>query len=410
MTTLREALDIVGEPSGSAFELARRVLKPVVFGIPGGTRLSLTDILRRASWWTEEKRIFCPIVLESSPLGGHCLVTVRGNGDWRIDLHMENLKGLPSYDFAVSALVKRPKSAYAFAMRLGGSVGGQIEGGMLTYDNHDQGNNSSLMLDWDSFEDCAVTLRVDPDESGFVGGIKKIAVAALAWFVGSLAVGPGTALIVLLSAELFDAAPMTFSPSLVTGLLVGGAVLLIGGPSYILYAVVAGSAAGGLMWQRPLEDEERALADQVFKGSLDFSRIYITRLFNPAEPSRAFVVPVGPDIWINLGEKFLDPIGTSSDRKTLVHELVHAWQLIHETFSPDIISDWLVNRFQSKDDAYWYPEDGSTPWDDLNIEGQASAVAGWYSNVAPDLDSVRAFSSPLFHYVHDHIRAARWVD
>lgn len=404
MTTFHEALDIVGVTSGSANDLAQSVLPKIVLD----TELprSLAELTKRASWWIEEKRILADIRPAGTPLGGWCEFVIKGSGDWRYDVYIENLRGLPSYNFSVTSVLTSPSSRLAFSAQLSGHVGGQIEGGELSFYQVDQGTNRSLRDFWDSLRDAGMTVHLTPEESGVVGFLQDVAVGFLAYFVSFVAAGPQVAAFVLLSGELVEHAPVTFKPDVLSGLAVGGAVVLIGGPTYLLYAVAAGAATYNSFRSEKLNPEARALAESVFRGTLDYDRIYITNLENMTDPGRAMCVPVGMDIWINLGARYFDPIGNLANQTTVVHELVHAWQIIHNTFDPDDMSDFLLNALPFGDDPYAFPPDGSTPWSDLNIEGQAAAVGEWFraSQAVGGVDSVPAQSSPLFHYVRDHIR------
>lgn len=407
MLTLSEALEITGVATGSTVDLAQAVLPAASFKAPGPR--SLATLLMRASWWQQEIPIYADLRPDGTPLGGWCKLVIKGNGDWHYEVYIENLRGLPSYNFSVTAILTSPASRLAFSAQLSDHVGGQVEGGLRSSYRVDQGTNGSLRDFWDSLQDVGMTVHITPEENGPIGFLKEVAVGFLAYFVAFLTINPQVAAVILLSGELVEHAPVTFKPTLLAGVAIGGAVLLIGGPGYLLYAVVAGAATAESFRSEKLSPEAQAIATSVFKHTLDFDRIYLTNLEAATDPGTAKCIPVGTDIWINFGERFFDPIGSIANQGTLIHELVHAWQIINNTFDVDDMSDFVLNQLPLGTNPYDFPEDGSTPWSDLNIEGQADAVRSWFvaAQATGGTDSVPAQSSPLFHYIRDHIRTGQ---
>ena len=194
------------------------------------------------------------------------------------------------------------------------------------------------------------------------------------------------------------------------GLLVAGGTVLICGQYYLIPAIIAGYVLGSQIKVRPLSSAEQSVARSVFGDTLPFERIYITNLGNPTNPDRAFTAPQ-PDgsILINVGNRLNAMLDSAENRKMLIHELVHAWQVTYKWFPPEIIGEAAVNDIIIGSAAYDFGADKASwkPWKELNIEAQASAVACWYelfSDPILGLDSELARRSIFYDYVANHIR------
>jgi hypothetical protein len=145
-------------------------------------------------------------------------------------------------------------------------------------------------------------------------------------------------------------------------------------------ALVAGVAAGGvtdaLIDGRKLHDDEIAFADQVFAGQVPYGRIWITNMSNGG---RSFTWP-SPDssILMNLGDAHSDPVtyadpgsSYSEPGQLFIHEMTHAWQIVHATFPLGLACDRIL------DPSYDYGPPGP-PYSTFTVEGQAALVDDWF--------------------------------
>ena len=117
---------------------------------------------------------------------------------------------------------------------------------------------------------------------------------------------------------------------------------------------------------RRLTDAERAIAAEVFKGSLQAGRVRL--LAAPVWP-RAFVA--GPRLMVWPAAGALRDFGRAPLRlqAVFVHELTHVWQAQRGVFLP-------IAKLRAGDSpaAYAYDLTGARAFADLNIEQQAMAV------------------------------------
>ncbi|HOF63986.1 MAG TPA: hypothetical protein PLL54_06750, partial [Dermatophilaceae bacterium] len=129
---------------------------------------------------------------------------------------------------------------------------------------------------------------------------------------------------------------------------------------------------------------------------------------------------LGDTVLVNLGEGYHDPVhydgsgmpgtaGMQSPGQLFIHELTHAWQVNRSTFLPGLVCGGLANqtRYTFGENVYLYGPP-TTPWEDLNLEQQASVVDGWYARAVagrlpPPQEPVPA--DPYEHYVREHIQA-----
>ena len=88
-----------------------------------------------------------------------------------------------------------------------------------------------------------------------------------------------------------------------------------------------------------------------------------------------------------------------------IHELVHAWQLIHHSMIKVIckLSDdyeYFDTKLGRLPDSSWY----GRSWSGFNAEQQASIVDDWYGAHQPNLNSFAAINDPAFRFIRDQIR------
>lgn len=206
-------------------------------------------------------------------------------------------------------------------------------------------------------------------------------------------------------------------PALTFGAAAGGAGWLVGGVGIALPAFAAATAAArACIRHRSMTRLEWALARQVFGASLpDDDRIVVTDLAGLG--GCCFVCPaLNGQILVNLGPGgFEDPLhwrcpGYDHPGKLFVHELAHAWQLVHGHYYPRL---WrrVVAGPQAGDNFYRPPPRLAAPWPALNLEQQATLVDEWFAPGRlgpPDWDGGPGMSHahPYWPYVRDVVRPA----
>ena len=132
---------------------------------------------------------------------------------------------------------------------------------------------------------------------------------------------------------------------------------------------------------RRLTDGERRFAENVFGGSLPPNdRIVLTNLTGLG--ARPFTCPnAAGQTLVNVGAAFDDPTAYESPAypapgKLLVHELTHVWQIRHTAFFPGLVCNALVTHLT---DGSYRPGEGGKPWDEYNLEQQATIVDEWFA-------------------------------
>ncbi|HEX8709816.1 MAG TPA: hypothetical protein VF723_16360, partial [Pyrinomonadaceae bacterium] len=117
----------------------------------------------------------------------------------------------------------------------------------------------------------------------------------------------------------------------------------------------------------------------------------------PIRSLRSYTIYFGPQV-------FRDGADGPDTRKTFIHELTHVWQGHHSFFAWEYMVESMLAQGHAiiatgdRDNAYIY-ETGE-PWDDYNVEQQASLVADWFAGGMRTDDE-------RFAYIVNHIRAGR---
>ncbi|MEX0171168.1 hypothetical protein [Streptomyces sp. LMG1-1-1.1] len=245
-----------------------------------------------------------------------------------------------------------------------------------------------------------------------LGTLQDTAEVVGEFLVVNAVAGPLVASVLVLGSELGSVAELPYAhPTGVAGVLIAGGVLLVLGPTGVIPAVIAGAVlADQIVRARPLRDSEIAFATAVFGDTLPVGRILVTDLSRAHD--RAFCTPnVDGSILLGLGSRYDAPLADSGRKRTLVHELTHAWQIAHRP-AEDIGSLWeaVANAAKRDEDVYAssFTFDGRA-WSEWGIEPQAQIVALWWSiaDALGGVDSPDAMALPMFPYVHDNIHMGR---
>lgn len=196
----------------------------------------------------------------------------------------------------------------------------------------------------------------------------------------------------------------------------------------------------GAIGIRPLRRHEAALADRVFKGTVQMHRIRIVSVYGFG--ARPFTIPggmigtlgwrvpaIGPllawtSIVTGLAGQYLIFMGDDGFRdavnyqlgkvaegtaktypgQTLIHELTHVWQGHHKLFAWSYVLGSLWNQCRHSvtgGSAYKYTP--GQQWSQYNPEQQASIVEDWYVNTDGAFNI--ALDPARLPYIETNIRA-----
>lgn len=341
---------------------------------------------------------------EGVALGGDVHVEVSDNGDWFVKFHVHTSSILANYDYLIRAYLKADGLPPVAFVKSGHCSG------VDDWNHEERGTNPLLRAYWDKVQsgDAHLEIAIDWEWSGIIGDV-----GTLLEDIGKFVIGaPGFALgtIIAATSEAVGWLGAALGPGVTLGIVSGMICFLI--PGGALFAVPVGIAVGAVTslehdW-RPLNDEERKLAREVFGDSLDFERIRLTDLIGLGD--RPFTAPGIEGItYVNLGEYYhrsFEGYGPYSEHgQLLVHELVHAWQIQHG-FVPEVMCSGVSDQIRYIFDNGIYAYDAKTlaPWDDLNNEQQGAAVDQWFGgNGAQANYQQEDQQSPFYRYIRENV-------
>lgn len=372
---------------------------------------------------------------EGVALGGHHTLTVRRDGSSRYKGHLR-ATGLPSFDVSIVATLGYPipvpgsseKASGQVAFAVHGRVHGSNEPGSRELAWDQTGVSKLLASEWSGVRRGSLNrkLEYDTDWFGPAGDVASFFAQVLVF--GAVFGSAGTALVVLGEAADQLELEQVVLPGTV-GLIVSGGAAFVLGPGALIPAFLVGAAVtAAAVKQRRLEEHERAFAHKVFRDTVPYGRILLTNFVGLG--NRPFATP-GPGgvILVNIGEGYADPVGYTGEGGTevgmnapgelFIHELVHAWQIANESFTPEYYCRALstaVGTVGGNMSAYWYgPADRS--WGSFGTEGQAKLVDEWFAgNTKPEPKGWQSAypprseedqppeQNPYYRYIRDNIR------
>lgn len=317
------------------------------------------------------------------------------------------------YDWAISAIAQTKD--IGIAMRKSGHLPGKVpEIGKRNVRHWHEGD---LRLYRQQFFDLQYA-KFDVHEKhdgDLTGVIDNVLATLLSWSVGAAA-GPGTLLLIYAGVELGG---LISKGDFGTGLRIvdGTAWMLLPG-GYLL--AIAGAAVKLGSRERGLTEQEREMANFVFKGTLDDVSIVLT---DTGAWGKAFAFPSlnGSRITLNIGDGYRDGTPETVEDlgwcKQLIHELVHAWQWKHMSFGQEFVVDGVAARFQELFQGRhktYDPGPIGKPWDAYHLEQQAEIVEQWFEThykksfgEEQGLASKAATTDPRFRYIVENIRTGR---
>ncbi len=169
--------------------------------------------------------------------------------------------------------------------------------------------------------------------------------------------------------------------------------------------------------KRPINEDEVALARQVFEDQLPYDKIYIANFYLPGNEDTAVTVASGTELipikalteyTIYFGPVvFRDGALTpQKTRNTFIHELTHVWQGYHSTFSWVYMVNSMLSQGRAlivhRDRGRAYDFEPGGRWDSYNVEQQANIVETWFEEgMRPEHE--------LYTYITMNIRGGRCV-
>jgi hypothetical protein len=343
-------------------------------------------------------------------LGGNVQVTLNSDGSYQFKVHMHD-SGFDAYSFRVVAIVSDSTGQVQLAAVKGGSVQGTSSGlnPNRDFDATETGNNPMIQLHWDTLQ--SATLNVSKSyQDDLLAGVENLVSKVLEFAVAAVASAPMAAMI-FIGSELGQVNSIKWAPVQgIAGLVLYGASAFLLGPAGL--ALVAGIAAATAASTRSMTPEEGTFIDQVFKGTVPYHQVVLTSLTGVG--GRPFTFPnIDGSILVNLGAAFNDPTHSQSDGQNdtneapgelFIHELTHAWQIAHNSFT----TGWICNALGTQasnstgSNVYAYGPAGPS-WGSFNIEQQAMIVQQWYAGTRNGSAGPMKQNDPYFRYIATNI-------
>jgi hypothetical protein len=339
---------------------------------------------------------------EFHDLNGRIDLTLHPDGRYTFKGHIHNGR-VESLDFQVSVLVTS-KEGVVVAFRRSGRLGGWLSGEPDDFDWNEAGRHPMIRL---VFENLLLDGQLEVHESAegvITGAIDDVLDAALKWVAGTILVGTGSGLVILVGALLGSAvATGSFS----AGARIVAGVLWMAGPYGTMYAIGAEGVARLGTKRRKMSDAEYDWAQDIFGGTLP-ARETIIITDSLGGRGAPFVFPaVGGEITMNLGPDHYE--GPLVGESMFVHELVHVWQLTHTGSDIGWLADALVTQVCQSlfGNQYTLPDAGRS-FSDLDLEEQAEAVQWWWGlKDDPSTPIDERTASPYYRYIVENIRMGK---
>ncbi|MFF7778453.1 hypothetical protein ACFZCG_29050 [Streptomyces tanashiensis] len=402
-----------------------------VFGVGADAGIHGT---RFAQEWRPWYRLPVPVMRFQKPiesgglaaLGGWAGVNICVDGSVQWYGHAHDSSSIDGYDFGVAFYLRSDKRMIALSHN--GSVSPSA-------DDHDweeihppTGALKGILSDLLGAE-ASMNMQYTSHIGQTLEGVVSL---GLKWFVGSVIGDVAGGLAIFIGVEL--------GSLIATGEFGAGAVILenvlwMAGPGNTLLAVAAHAIAELAYDEKEIPPEAyRLINEYVFHHTLPAHEdIRITNVAGKesgdGHPAFTMPSPVGGKIRLNMGQAgFDDPIGFDTGEvgatklriipyETLVHELVHAWQIKWTGFDLSWFADATSASLEGLE-SYQYGPPGPDFAGGFTIEGQAQIVSDWFNQFAHNetdpkagfaqLDGNKAVTYPYFRYVQDNIRLGNY--
>jgi uncharacterized protein with LGFP repeats len=312
------------------------------------------------------------------------------------------------YDYNIYALLRAGSTA--LAKHRSGEINMQVFG----RNRNRWSEDLTHPLTNDSFANLAsATFDVQSNHEGAITGrIDDVLTTVAAWaFTGALGpIGVGAIYLGISIGSVATGGSWESGPR-----IIAGSMWMLGPEGYLIGMAVDALARIGTN-SRGLTPDEKSFLRVIFGNTLDLDSITLTDTSGKSGRPFAFPSPM-PDTSMNLnlgrpttedprGYRSTSLVTNAVDAALLAHEATHAW---HYRFLANHSSYVLHGIFDSEYD----PGTLGKPWDDYNIEQQATIVEEWVRQhfVAGGgtfgLESTGALDDPRFRYIAGNIRTGR---
>ncbi len=313
-------------------------------------------------------------------------MTLRPSGLVRVSGHLHN-DAVTGYRYRLRAIASN--ATVPVAAQRTGYVGGDVSTASRDEDWVEEYESPMVALHYAGFEADPPRLDVFAEHTGVVTAVLED-VLDLAI---SLAIGETIGLVILVGVEL---ASLIGTGSFTAGsTLLGGNLLMLGPAGAVFVLLSAGVAALGTE-RRTLTEQEYAVADEVFAGTLPPRGDLLLTDAVGAE-DRPFTWPrFDGKVMVNLGPAaYADPL---AHRGLLIHELTHAWQIENHPSGAAWVADALVTQLgHSLSGEGYEPGPAGPPWEEFNLEQQATIVERWFT-------AGRRHTDPYYRYIEGNVR------
>jgi hypothetical protein len=428
MTSLRDSIATLQRyPSNEAVNISD-VYKFLFMELP----VSLGDMIDKISSLPESVPFHANIVTGVA-MGGEVFVILNRDGSYRFRGSMR-ASGAFSFSFRVGAVVQSRSGQVAVAAQHTGKVFGTDTPGDRQDDwdevTTDPKKTTIVRNLWPDISGGKMVVNRSSELSGVTGGAIDVVKDVVEILLVAETFGATLAICVVIGGELGNIGVDAPALGGVVGLgIVAGSLFIWGplaiGPAFIL-GVAAGAIVDSMINIRRLHPFEEDFVKQVFGDSLDFERIRITNLVGIG--GRPFTVPtVDNHILVNIGVSgtmFKHPTTTgipntamATPGQLLIHELTHAWQILHSPLDRGFVPGWLCQGIFEQvivgRSSYDYGDPGPA-FSSFYNEAQAHIVDEWFAGtglqrpeaVPQDFDPRMNPDSRYFGYIENDIRAA----
>jgi hypothetical protein len=356
-------------------------------------------------------------------LGGWVELELRSDGSFTFSGHMHD-SGWDPYDFRVMVVAQSGPLALAFqhSGHVDGTGSDPLGSPDRDHDWNETGTNPLISANWLDARTAAVSVSKSYEDVGIAGNLEEIAKLLTSWWITGTIFGPAVAVVVVVGSELGDLTGIRFADvSGLAGLAAAGATILVLGPNAIVPALAAGIAGAITVKHRKMSIEEKELAALVFGDTLPTDRVVFTNLFGLG--GRKFTMPsVDSSILVNLGDAYDNPSRHSNESyptagQLMIHELTHAWQIVHTGFMPGLICEGISNQVRNEFSSVYNYRSTGKPWSKYNLEQQGSIVDSWFrdyaagwtnhSDVRSKLERPEAVADSRFGYIANNVRLAQ---
>lgn len=333
----------------------------------------MRDLLRSLSVRTFRETISTP---DPEALGGAVTLTIRGDGRYVLTAHMHD-SGFPDYSFRLGIFLRGESGKIAFALYSRGEVNGTMSSGSRDFDERKENVLPALVEHWDDFSRGTFTVHREYSND-LTGWIESAFVDVSMFLIGCVTLGAPAACVIFGASLLEDVTGAALPGELgMIGLIAAQGATYLCGPMVFVPVFIAGALVSAAVFKRRrISGDEIAAARSVFEDTIEYDRVWFTNM--ESEAGRAFASPcIDGSIMIGMAGAYDNALATKETRKTMIHELTHAWQIKHSSLMTMVCTVGVerARRVTEGDAAVYTPESFTAPWDSYTWEQQAVLVS-----------------------------------